>query len=288
MPVETITHQGLAAVRFRLATGDAVIASLHGGQVLSWVPGEGGARLFVSDKQVFGADAAIRGGVPVCFPQFNQRGPLPKHGFARRAEWTLASEADDGFELLLRDGAATHAIWPERFELRLRVTLSPQTLRLALSVHNPGTRAWPFAAALHSYWRARDVTQVTLGGLSGTPCWDAKADRRFMEDSAQLHFGQLAQQGFDRVYTVASDGCEARPLTLAHEHGRPRLTLTQSDTLHEAVVWNPGQDESARLADMPEGGWRHMLCVEAARIDAPVELAAGQTWTGWQQAHFEV
>ena len=287
MAADTITHQGLAAVRHRLETGDTVIASLHGGQVLSWVPGEGGERLFLSDKQVFGADAAIRGGVPICFPQFNERGNLPKHGFARRANWTLEQETGDGFVLLLRDSAATHSIWPERFELRLQVALAPQVLKLTLSVHNPGPREWSFAAALHSYWRTRDVTQVTLGGLAGTRCWDARADRRFIEDSAQIHFGQLAQQGFDRVYTVASEGCEAKPLTLAHEHGRPRLTLTQSDNLHEAVVWNPGQAEAARLADMPAEGWRHMLCVEAARIDEPVRLAPGQRWTAWQHLRFE-
>jgi glucose-6-phosphate 1-epimerase len=287
MAAETITFKGLAAVRAVLPSGDAVVASLHGGQVLSWVPADGGERLFLSDKTVFGGDAAVRGGVPVCFPQFNQRGPLPKHGFARQALWTLAASHDDGFELLLRDGLATQHIWPEHFELRLRVQLAPQVLTLTLNVRNTGPRAWPFTAALHTYLRTRDVTQVTLAGLSGTPCWDAVADQRFVEDSAQLHFGQLAQQGFDRVFTVASDGCEAKALTLQHEHGHPRMWITQSDTMHEAVVWNPGQAGCAQLADMAPEAWRHMLCVEAARIDQPVTLGAGESWQGWQQLRFE-
>ena len=34
---------------------------------------------------------------------------------------------------------------------------------------------------------------------------------------------------------------------------------------------------------MPEDGYRHMLCVEAARIDEPVQLAPGAEWQGWQQ-----
>ena len=38
----------------------------------------------------------------------------------------------------------------------------------------------------------------------------------------------------------------------------------------------------AKLADMPADGWQHMVCVEAAQIDAPVPLAPGATWTGWQ------
>ena len=129
MAAEHITFKGLAAVRFVLPTGDSVVASLHGGQVLSWVPADGGERLFLSEKTVFGGDAAVRGGVPVCFPQFNQRGPLPKHGFARQALWTLGDSHEDGFELLLRDGPATHAIWPERFELRLRVSRFGEAFR---------------------------------------------------------------------------------------------------------------------------------------------------------------
>ena len=287
MAVESIQFKGLPAVRFASPSGASVIASLHGGQVLSWEPAQGGERLFLSDKTVFGGDAAIRGGVPVCFPQFNQRGSLPKHGFARQAQWALEQENDDGFVLLLRDSAATHRIWPERFELRLRVALSPQDLKLTLTVTNVSQRDWQFAAALHSYLRARDVTQITLSGLAGTPCWDAKADRRYMEDSAQLTFSALAQQGVDRVYTVASDGCEAKTLTLQHEHGHPRMAITQSDSMHEAVVWNPGQAASAQLADMPPDGWRQMLCVEAARIDQPVTLAPGASWSGWQNLRFE-
>jgi glucose-6-phosphate 1-epimerase len=49
------------------------------------------------------------------------------------------------------------------------------------------------------------------------------------------------------------------------------------------VVWNPGPALSQQLADMPDDGYQHMLCVEAAQIDTPVELAAGAQWLGWQQ-----
>ena len=35
---------------------------------------------------------------------------------------------------------------------------------------------------------------------------------------------------------------------------------------------------SAELADMPDDGWREMLCVEAASIDAPVTLQPGAQW----------
>jgi len=39
----------------------------------------------------------------------------------------------------------------------------------------------------------------------------------------------------------------------------------------------------AKLAAMPADGFRHMLCVEAARIDERVVLAPGAQGQGWQQ-----
>jgi hypothetical protein len=38
-----------------------------------------------------------------------------------------------------------------------------------------------------------------------------------------------------------------------------------------------------RLGDMPPDGFARMLCVEAAQVMTPVEVAAGQTWQGWQR-----
>ena len=50
----------------------------------------------------------------------------------------------------------------------------------------------------------------------------------------------------------------------------------------DAVVWNPWAERCAALPDMPEDGYRRMLCIEAAAIDKPVNLAPGQSWSGRQ------
>lgn len=58
--------------------------------------------LFLSSKAIFQPPKAIRGGVPVCLPQFAKRGPLQQHGFARNVSWELAAgSGSDGVELTL-------------------------------------------------------------------------------------------------------------------------------------------------------------------------------------------
>lgn len=54
--------------------------------------------LFVSAKSYFAAGIAIRGGVPICYPWFNQRPGDSSHGFARTTSWELSQsiKASDG------------------------------------------------------------------------------------------------------------------------------------------------------------------------------------------------
>jgi glucose-6-phosphate 1-epimerase len=216
--------------------------------------------------------AAIRGGVPVCFPQFNQRGPLPKHGFARNVAWQ-ADVSELGAEqarltLRLSDNAQTRAWWPRAFDLALHIDLSPGALQLTLDVHNTDDQPLAFSGALHTYLAVPDVTQATLHGLGGQPEWDSLTNT-----PAQAADTIRFAAEFDRVYEAAPD-----PLTL-----NQTLHISQSPSWAHTVVWNPAQDLCKRLADMPDEGWRHMLCVEAAQVFTPITLPAGGRWTGWQR-----
>ncbi|AEG91909.1 Conserved hypothetical protein [Ramlibacter tataouinensis TTB310] len=271
-----------------LPTGDRCVAALQGAQVLSWTPaGSPGERLYLSPGAASDGATAIRGGVPLCFPQFNQRvlggRPLPKHGFARNRRWTPLGVVAEGEDRIAEFGLAndeeTHALWPASFEARVAVRLSPGRLAIGFRVRNTGWACWPFALALHTYLRVDDVTRASLHGLEGAAYWDAVADLD-RPQARRFQSGALAVEGeTDRVYAGG-----ARVLRLS-EPGRT-LTVSQSTTLPDTVVWNPGAALCARLADMPADGWRHMLCVEAACIEEPVVLGPGQEWQGWQS--FEV
>lgn len=69
-------------------------ATIHhfGATVTSWVV-EGAENLFVSSKAALDGSKAIRGGIPVCFPQFGPWKGGPQHGFARNSkEWRVKEE----------------------------------------------------------------------------------------------------------------------------------------------------------------------------------------------------
>src|SRR5690606_20232698 len=84
--------------------------------------------------------AAVRGGIPVIFPQFAERGLLRRHGFARQLDWSFAGIADGSAVFELRDSAAT-AEWPHAFACRLSIAPGPSRLAVALEVENLGSDA---------------------------------------------------------------------------------------------------------------------------------------------------
>jgi len=269
--------QGLPAVRLALPGGDSALVALQGAQVLSWITG-GEEQLFLSPLAAHDGHTPIRGGIPLCFPQFNQRGPLVKHGFARTLAWQAdAGEASvdaDGlrFTLRLEDDAATRAVWPHAFAAALHLWLQPGVLTVELEVHNTGMAPLAFTAALHSYLRVDDVTHTALQGFDGLRYWDAVEDTHPQQLGA-LQFGAE----LDRVYPRPAQAMEL------HAAGQAQLRITQDAAWADTVVWNPGPVLCARLADMPADGYRHMLCVEAAAIDAPVVLAPQARWRAAQR-----
>ncbi len=269
------TFAGLPAVELALPQGDTLRVMRHGAQVLSWVSG-GQERLYLSPQSTMDGQAAMRGGVPVCFPQFNQRGPmaerLPKHGFARNLPWQADAPvlSADSAQLCLhlQDNARTRAWWPQAFALQLHITLRPGALRISLKVHNTDVHPLVFSGALHTYLAVPDVTRAELRGLGGQAEWDAVANTH----ASAADTLQFAAE-FDRVYAASTQALRLND----------QLDIQQSASWANTVVWNPAQALCQSLADMPEDGWRHMLCVEAAQVYEPITLPAGGRWEGWQQ-----
>ena len=269
------SYEGLDCQCLTLPCGDTVLVALQGAHVLSWVS-QGRERLFLSPNNLWDGKSAIRGGVPVCFPQFNQRGTLPKHGFARNMAWTageaVATDDSAHIDLTLSTNADTLAIWQQAFVATLRLALAPGQLTITLTVANTETQNdLQFTGALHTYFAVDDIDLTELRGLGGRPEWDAVADVHGLADEALYFDGE-----FDRVYDAA-----AKPLHL--QDGTSTLQIEQSPSWANSVVWNPGESKCAALVDMPAHGFARMLCVEAAQVFEPISISAGGQWVGWQR-----
>ena len=270
--VKTTEDGALPAVHMTAADGAQITVSLVGAHLLSWKSADGKERLFVSSQTPLDGSKAIRGGVPVIFPQFNVRGPGLRHGFARVSTWRLSGQGGDGgssfieFSLNQKDLSAEHAqAWPHAFELALRFTLHGDALEMDFKVHNSGAQEFPFGVALHTYYVVGHLDATSISGLQHQQYTDHHLNTRTQEYPA-LHFTEK----HDRLY-----------------QSTPSLTLNTADAtlrleqqgFSEWVVWNPGQDDAKALVDLADEEYLRFVCIEPARIDQQ-PLAAGASWTG--------
>jgi glucose-6-phosphate 1-epimerase len=273
--VDPIQFHGLPAYRLQGPQGAAATVSLQGAQLLSWIPAGGQERLYLSEASDFSGIRPIRGGVPICFPQFSNQGNLPKHGLVRGLPWqwiTQDASADEvSVTLGLRDSADSRQRWPHAFSLRLTLRLAASSLSIELDVENTGTEVVSFTSALHTYLRVDEIGAVRIDGLGEIAYRDAANGNveRVQRGEALVIDGEL-----DRVYHAAPDTIVLRELQ--------RALRIKSAGFAETVVWNPGPEKCAALADMPAGGYAQMVCIEAACADVNIALAPGARWQGEQ------
>jgi glucose-6-phosphate 1-epimerase len=265
-------------IRLSHPSGALAEVCLHGAHVTSWVPAGGAEALFVSRAARFEAGTAIRGGVPVIFPQFASQGPLPKHGFARTSPWRLIDGGDGAARAVfaLRDDARTRAIWPHAFLATLTVQLEAEWLTMRLAIENTGDAPFDFTAALHTYLRVADVRRASIAGLRGCTYSDTLRGGALRGEE---HDELRIEDEIDRIYLRAP-----RELQVKDPAGGRggRSFRVRSEGFADVVVWNPGARGAAALSDMEAGEEREMLCVEAAQVGDAVALQPGESWTGVQ------
>eukprot|EP01139_Manchomonas_bermudensis_P005115 Amastigsp_a174667_196.p2 type:complete len:286 gc:universal Amastigsp_a174667_196:23-880(+) len=263
------------------STGATAQVCLHGAHLLSWRPRAGADEvLFVSSKTKFsGAGVAIRGGVPVCFPQFAAQGPLMNHGFARTSdEWAhvvaaaptgVAACATATLELVSSD--ASRAIWPQEFRTQLVFTLCDDgALAIEWRVTNTGGSTFTFTQALHTYFRAV-ASSARVFGLTGRTYIDkTDAMSRKVDESPAVSFAREV----DRAYLDT-------PSALRLETGLgAREIFLSTRGFADAVVWNPWVEKAAAMRDLGDGEYADFVCVESGNVGTGVVLAPEASWEG--------
>lgn len=280
VPAEASHWGDLPAIVLHHPSGARATITLYGAHLVEWHSADGQSRVFCSQRSSRDGSRAIRGGVPVIFPQFAERGEGVRHGFARILNWQHGTSGSDDSgasytEFTLDQNAlpaAMRAQWPHQFTLTLRVTLDAQTLQLQLQVGNRGSEPFDFACALHSYWQVADLAQCQITGLQNVAFFD------------QLSHANASASGLPRLTIDAKTDRIYHPLHsaigLQDASGPTRLQLQQQG-FAELVLWNPGAQDAAAMADLADDEYVQFVCLEAAQV-TPIQLAAGSIWCGSQ------
>ena len=261
-------YQGFPALLIRTPQASAAL-SLHGGQLLSFVPHGFDDLLWLSPNSTR-PPGAIRGGVPVCWPYFGRQGQaatVPQHGFARNSMWTLLDTQTDAH------GGVTLQLalpTPDASGVRLTQTLHVgEVLQQSLITENTGNTTTAFTQALHNYFHVSDAMQVSVEGLEGLSYLDKfenYAAPRPQQGEWSLRDPRDPGRS-DRIYTQAGGRYLLKDPGLKR---RIEITTTGSRSL---VAWNPGEAGASKMADVG-AGWRNYVCLEAANAGPDVVTLA--------------
>ncbi|CAI0441568.1 unnamed protein product [Linum tenue] len=283
-PVVEVTRDrnGIEEILLRNPRGASTRVSLYGGQVLSWRTDQGEELLFTSSKAIFKPPNPVRGGIPICFPQFGNRGALEQHGFARKKLWVVDDNPpplhpNDSYgksfvDLLLKPSEDDLKMWPHSFEFRLRVAITAEgNLAMVSRIRNINCKPFSFSIAYHTYLSISDINEVRVEGLETLDYLDNLLQReRFTEQGDTLTF----ESEVDRVYLSSSD------VISVFDHQSKRTFQIRKKGLPDVVVWNPWEKKAKAMADLGDEEYKQMLCVDGAAIEKPITLKPGEEWTG--------
>ncbi len=278
---------GLPCISLRADDGATALVACFGAQVLSWKTPNGQEQLFLGRRAVLDGSVPVRGGVSICFPQFANFGPMAAHGFARTAPWQWATapnaNAQPGSQACsaawftldaksMPPGVLATMGWPHDFACQFEVSVGGDALTMRLRVTNPGQAPFDFQAALHTYLRVDNLDAMRVDGLQGASFIDRVAkDVEGTQAEAALSFTQQR----DRIYP----GAPAR--VVMREPGR--AVAIDMVGFGDLVTWNPGAERCATIVDFAPDDFQRMVCVEAAQILKPIQMAPASTWVGEQR-----
>ena len=248
--------------------------SVYAGHILSFKPVEQAKDvIFLSSKVNYQLGKAIRGGTPICWPWFGadpEAKGRPNHGFVRNRMWQVRDvfstpDGETKITLGLVDTPETREIWDYSFDMAIAITVG-RVLTVELITRNTGDKAFTITQALHTYFQIGDINQVTVLGLKDREYLDKVDGGKQKTQTGEVTFAGEC----DRIYL------DVQPKLVIDDQALKRkikVTATNSKT---AIVWNPGAEISAKMADLGDRDYANFVCVETANAaDEVIEVGAG-------------
>ncbi|XP_065207431.1 uncharacterized protein LOC135836488 [Planococcus citri] len=252
--------------------------NLHGATVVSWRVNNQ-EQIFVSKQAIFDGKKAIRGGIPIVFPQFGPWNYGPQHGFARISRWNVekpperlpSGDVEAIFSLI--DNEYTKSLWDFPFKLTYRLILREKELHFNLAVYNPSKEAMcPFYLLLHTYFKVPDVRRCQITGLLGCTYIDKTRENTMYHENREV---VTIDEWTDRIYQNTPQ--EIMITNVVSGRKMKILKYNLSDT----VIWNPWE-KAKDIGDFGDDEFPNMICVESGQVSRPIILRPGTTFEASQ------
>lgn len=268
--------------------GSSITVYEQGAHLASWKSADGVEHLYMSPNAIYEDRKALRGGVPLIFPQFGGYGPmLPVHGFARIRPWNV-EDAENGkatFTLradlceLYPEGCPLSDVPQNAVHLNYTITFSNTELKLTMKVTNTSEeREAPFQFAFHTYFAVNQIARTVVNGVNRSPFVDnttAKGNPKAKVNPPEPLW--IIRGEHDRIYP--GQACSI----LLQDLSAKRAIQVASPNLPDVCVWNPGAAKCAALKDMPPEGYQHFVCIEHGNMLKQVVVPPCSSWTGTQE-----
>lgn len=260
-----LTELGWQGFSFWLLKGNwgYVLVAKQGGQLVQCkLSNHRYPLLWLTDKPK-PVPAALRGGVPVCWPWFSDDLPMrnaPAHGLARTAEWTVVeADGDSGLMQLQPMSELVSSV-----KLTQSINVGDDGVSITLNSHNGSDKLIDLTQALHSYLAVSDAAAIELQGLASSTYADKLRSMAVFEPEPTVPIPP-----YDRIYR--HDG--AVRIVDAIWQRALCISKTCSDS---TIVWNPGE-QAFEMIDIGADQQSRFVCIEAGNVKPfdPLQMAVG-------------
>lgn len=285
------------------SSGASATVYPFGATLASYTNAQGHETLFVSTLAKTDGSKALRGGIPLVFPQFGQPNKdMPQHGFLRNNYWSIVQPVVDdetegatvtlGLELAnvvngRGDGkwAAENATQQNlNCSIRLHVSVTASACTTKLEITNAGAVPFDYQSLFHTYYKvygskALDPTCCNVMGLGGYSVEDKITGENYVQDASTAI---IVDKEVDRIYTPPQTQPEVKVVICTGDDGS-KVYIKAGAKAGEvvlpvsAVVWNPFIEKAKGMSDFGNEDYHDMICVEPGILGSVDALGTNDT-----------
>jgi len=233
---------------------------LKGARVASWIT-EKGEQIYWSQKVQ--NVAPVRGGVPLCWPQFAMNGPLSKHGFVKPAVFSLVSTQTDRakLSLVLRNHEDNGHFFS--FDMTVDIVLTKHAIEIKQHIVNKRDEPLEYTACIHPYFNVEEIGNVQiisdrLKNARGVDKTGLKPNKAFVETTDTLTFDGKGTP-MDTMYFIGKLNGD---YLLKRNDKLGDIKIRAPEGYLDLTCWNIGAKDCVTIADMEDDDWKRYVCVE--------------------------